>query len=475
MLGTPELILILVILILLFIAPRHITDMARSLGEGIRTFREETKGIGVEPSEQPIIVFVSSMINELSNERQAIRQAIQQIPLTKPWLFEFTPPSSENVDDSYLNKVKDCDIFLLIVGTSISLPVIHEFELANTIHKPCLIFLKDCDRTEEAQSFVASIPFKWANFSTTEELINLAQLSLIDELIRGYREGWQKKLTTEHLTVLISIQELLRAKESEKVIREKEPAIKGATSSPQSTTKLLDFEAFRSAGEKYLNQRDFGNAVKFYTKAIFLEPGSAQAFLGRGHSYSNLNKTELAAWDYEKAISLSPDEFYKAECYRSLATLYIDSDDSDKYDKCVAACDQALIIDAEGISAHLNKGKALLYLSKESEQGKEHLRNAIRLSSEQIKHSPSAKLLGWRADAYYTLSDPKNAISDCQRALELKPNEPAYYLLLGLCYHHLGQKADAEKAFDRCISLGESYWSSHATRARNELKKSRPT
>jgi Sec-independent protein translocase protein TatA len=220
MIEMTEIILIFVVILLMFIAPRQIADIARSFRRGIRAFREETTGMGIEPSEHSLVVFVSSMISELSNERKAIRQAIQQIPLTKPWLFEFTPPSPEKLDESYLNKVKECDIFILVIGKSISLAVKQEFEWAKSNRKSCLIFLKECERTEEAQTFVNSIPFKWAKFFSIEELANLVQLSLIDELIRGYREGSQKKLSPEHLTILVSAREVLAARKSETVLEQ---------------------------------------------------------------------------------------------------------------------------------------------------------------------------------------------------------------------------------------------------------------
>ena len=50
--------------------------------------------------ENPLVVFVSSMIGELWEERRAIKEAIEAIPLTRPWIFEYTPASTHTIEES---------------------------------------------------------------------------------------------------------------------------------------------------------------------------------------------------------------------------------------------------------------------------------------------------------------------------------------------------------------------------------------
>lgn len=163
-------------------------------------------------SEQPLLIFVSSRMEEFIRERQIIYSIVNQLPLTKPWLFEFTPSSSEATDDAYLQKVQQCDIFILLVGESLSMPVTNEFNLAKEQNKPCLIFLKDCNRSEEVRAFVDALSFKWSVFSSLETLADLVRLALIDELIKGYRAGRQTKLSKDHLVALISIKQHLETR-----------------------------------------------------------------------------------------------------------------------------------------------------------------------------------------------------------------------------------------------------------------------
>ena len=137
--------------------------------------------------ENPLVVFVSSMIGELWEERRAIKEAIEAIPLTCPWIFEYTPASTDRLEESYLRWVRGCDIFILIIAHSISDPVRREWQIAVTHDKPCLVFLKDVERTPETRAFVEQVDVKWTKFSTTDELRRQVQEAVIDELIKVYR------------------------------------------------------------------------------------------------------------------------------------------------------------------------------------------------------------------------------------------------------------------------------------------------
>lgn len=137
--------------------------------------------------EDRLLVFVSSLIGELPHEREVVEKAVSAIPLTRPWIFEHTPASSEPLPESYLRKVRECDIFILLVGREISEWVIEEYQTAIEHEKPRLVFLKGVERAPQADAFVNEIDVKWAPFSTTDELEGQVQRAVTDELIKGYR------------------------------------------------------------------------------------------------------------------------------------------------------------------------------------------------------------------------------------------------------------------------------------------------
>lgn len=145
--------------------------------------------------ESPLMVFVSSLINELSAERQAARETITALGLTRPWVFESTPATTQPLEEAYLEKVRHCDFFVLIVDENVSHGVEREFDTALQSGRPILAFLKkdkenkDQHRSAATSALVGRIPTKWATFSDPTDLALKARLAVTDEIIRRVREG----------------------------------------------------------------------------------------------------------------------------------------------------------------------------------------------------------------------------------------------------------------------------------------------
>ena len=138
--------------------------------------------------EEELLVFVSSVTDEFLRERQAVEETINSIPLTKAWVFERAPASADPVDDTYLCKVRDCDIFVLLVGAQITQAVKNEHAEAVAHHKRRLVFLKKVHRAAETQAFIEEIGggVKWDTFATLAELCLAVREAVRDELINGY-------------------------------------------------------------------------------------------------------------------------------------------------------------------------------------------------------------------------------------------------------------------------------------------------
>lgn len=150
--------------------------------------------------ERKLLVFVSSVIDELTKERKIAKEAIESIDIAIPWLFEFSPASSEDVETSYLKKVTDCDIFVLILATTITQPVEVEYQTARTYHKPRLIFIKgdtDINRSPELKGFISHIDVKYRKFTSVEEFKGVVQESIRDTILREFRSNLTKKHINE--------------------------------------------------------------------------------------------------------------------------------------------------------------------------------------------------------------------------------------------------------------------------------------
>jgi len=162
----------------------------------ILTSLVSTPSIALAPgSEPPLLVFISSLIGELSQERQVLQQAITSFGITKPWIFEYTPASSELIIQSYIEKVRQCDFFIILIDENISNAVENEFNEAIANQKPILALLKndkdqkDHYRSPAARAVIQRIPSKVAKFSNLTELALQSRIALCDEINRRVRNG----------------------------------------------------------------------------------------------------------------------------------------------------------------------------------------------------------------------------------------------------------------------------------------------
>jgi hypothetical protein len=138
--------------------------------------------------EAKLIVFISSRINdEMKRARRAVREAIEELPLARPWLFEEAPAATDPLDESYLRWVGKCDLFILLLGEDITEPVRMEWETATQARKPRLVFLKKGAQDDASWEFAKGLDVKWKEYRTLDELKREVQAAVGDELIKGYR------------------------------------------------------------------------------------------------------------------------------------------------------------------------------------------------------------------------------------------------------------------------------------------------
>ena len=102
-----------------------------------------TPSFAIETStEIPLKVFVSSIVPGLSAERQVLRQAITGLGITKSWIFESTPASTQLLETSYLDQIRHCDLFILVLDDNTSPVQEQELETALEYDRPVLAFRK---------------------------------------------------------------------------------------------------------------------------------------------------------------------------------------------------------------------------------------------------------------------------------------------------------------------------------------------
>jgi len=145
--------------------------------------------------EDKVRVFVSSVQNreveDLETEREVVVDAVRRYSPTAPWAFEHTPASDLPAQEYYLRGVQDCQLFMLILGGSVTDAVIQEYNTAISRKKFVFVFVKDAQRTDVAEQLFDLIrkQSKYATFKNQLDLPDLVVSSL---------NGFFRRLVEDH-------------------------------------------------------------------------------------------------------------------------------------------------------------------------------------------------------------------------------------------------------------------------------------
>jgi len=155
------------------------------------------------------------------------------------------------------------------------------------------------------------------------------------------------------------------------------------------------------------NLRDFENALKWYSKAIELNPKFTRAYFNRGVVHCELNENYKAIADYSKAIEFDPS-YVKA--YNNRGSVY---NDLKKYDEAIADYNKAIELDPSYVMAYNNRGNSHRGLKKYDE--------TIADYSKAIELDPSyVRAYRNRANVYNALNMPAEADADRKKVKELE-------------------------------------------------------
>ena len=137
-------------------------------------------------------MFISSRMDaELASARETAKRAIDAIDVGRPWVFEYTPASSEPADHAYLRKVKEADFVIWLVGSTTTLPVENEVNECLASDGRLLVFKLPVEqrdkRTDALLDRVGRI-VKWREVAPVSNLYVEIRAAVLDELIRGFRD-----------------------------------------------------------------------------------------------------------------------------------------------------------------------------------------------------------------------------------------------------------------------------------------------
>ena len=248
--------------------------------------------------------------------------------------------------------------------------------------------------------------------------------------------------------------------------------------------------AYLNRASIYRDKGDFEKALDDADTGIELQPQYARAYMTRSSIYARINNIDLAIADCTKSISLEPTamsycirgdyrlmkmepdkaiaDFTKALALdHSLLTVFVRRGDAytDKGDFERALDDYATVIhmvpDAPQ-SFNVYNSRGILYFQQaqqhqESEQEK-LIAKALADFDKAIALNPhSAIAYANRGTIYQKKGRHSNAIADCAKAIELKPDSVTYYTR-GVSYAAIEEFEKALADFASAIRLSPDYF-----------------
>jgi tetratricopeptide (TPR) repeat protein len=261
------------------------------------------------------------------------------------------------------------------------------------------------------------------------------------------------------------------------------------------------------AGEEFLKNNKFEDALDQYSKALQIEPDLTKAYTQRAFVYSQLSKFKEAAEDYDRASVFIPkDEF---NYYDAAAMYYTIGDNQSsferlnkalvikpnfleaiqlkvlvlvnlkKYDEALANAKMALKYKetaenfyvfgrVNDILGNLDiAGEAYLKALQENDQ---YITAAIRLADLQRRQKKYALAISYinravrqdpnsieaylvRSDIYADQIQYQSAINDVSTIMSLKPDDPDMFFKRGKYYQAFTQHTNAIIDFNKVISL----------------------
>ena len=169
-----------------------------------------------------------------------------------------------------------------------------------------------------------------------------------------------------------------------------------------------------------------GQAIRYFNRAIELEPDDPSHHYFRGQANRNLKKYKDALKDFSKAIELEPGN-PNHHYFRGLV-----NHDLEKYEDALKDFNKAIELEPGNSSHHYFRGL--------------------------VNHD---------------LEKYEDALKDFSKAIELEPDDPSHHFLRGLVNHKLGKNQDALKDFSKAIELKSDYSYNHHFRgiANRDLEK----
>jgi tetratricopeptide (TPR) repeat protein len=487
-------------------------------------------------------VFISSRIEELKEEREAVKSAVlelykeERLPFTT-WRWETASediPSGKSPDDVQSENLKKSEVYLLIIGAEYGpekgISSTHkEFEEARLEfdEDSILIYVKNDEETllrreERLKRWLKDIKGTYKEFEDIRALKKLVKDRLrglwqekfesgaveivrrmpteepqilkypikdCKEYIDKIKISWLRRFTTplesalglqaeqKHKAAKEKIDEIIKDIEKERKVHERHDegftAVKDEIGKVETicffsqSLNLAYLEDYKNSwdlfnraifhaerlgfdkkfiSDEYMHQGDafyefkqYDDAIRYYSKAILLDPNNAEAYNNLGViSYKKVEYDNAIEY-YNKAVSINSNS---SEVFANLGLGYAQKG---KFSKALENYNKALKINPKCEDAYLGCG--IVYAKKGE------LNEAIKCFNKVLELNPKdAKAYNNRGTAYDEKGEFGKAMSDLKKALELNPNFADAYNNRGIVYDEIGNYNRAIEDFNKALS-----------------------
>lgn len=193
------------------------------------------------------------------------------------------------------------------------------------------------------------------------------------------------------------------------------------------------YQALGNRGVLYYNTQRYEEAIRDFTRALRYKPDEEGSMIGRANTYSTILKYDLALPDYNAYLLLKPDDT-KAWMWRGIALFNLNRTDEAMVDFEKAHSLQMLVKPAERIhfEAEILYWKALV-LTRRTQYAE-----ALQLYNRSVELNPDrAETYSWRGITHYHLKHYPEAIADYTKAVSLNPKDASSFVNRAIVYNDI--------------------------------------
>ena len=187
----------------------------------------------------------------------------------------------------------------------------------------------------------------------------------------------------------------------------------------------------------------YADASATFERALELDPGNVNAFLGLGRALDLLGKSREAETAFRRAISISPQCW---SCYNQLGAFL---NDHGRYGEAAQAWQKVTDLTPDNEWGYLNVGAAYFNFG-EFEKAAEYFRRGLQIAPD------NADLYANAGTVSFFLGRFGEDVTYCQKAIELRPQKYDYWGNLADAYRMIpGESGKAQEAYQKAIRLAE--------------------